>query len=104
MRLATTQQNFEQSMTGALSRVLRPGVGFSHPRDVLRDPFLDTDEKRAVLASWASDASAVQDAPTLRWLFGTAEPVALTEVLDALDRLDALERKRGPGSRDATWH
>ena len=90
MLLATTEQQI-QGLGGlgpALERWLRPAVGFSHPRDVLKDPHLDRDEKRAVLASWASDASAVQDQPTLRWLLGTPEPVPLAEVREALARLD----------------
>jgi hypothetical protein len=72
----------------ALQRVLRPAVGFSHPADVLKDPDLDTAEKRAILSSWASDASAVEGEPTLRWLFGTEAPVRLAEVTEALARLD----------------
>lgn len=89
MRLATSEQAIEtQGLAAALERWLRPGVGFGHPRDVLKDPFLDHAEKRAVLASWASDASAVQDQPTMRWLLGTPEPVPLREVREALDRLD----------------
>ena len=87
MLLATTEQQI-QRLGPALERWLRPAVGFSHPRDVLKDPDLDRDEKRAVLASWASDASAVQDQPTLRWLLGTPEPVPLAEVREALARLD----------------
>ena len=87
MLLATTEQQIRR-LGPALERCLRPAVGFSHPRDVLKDPDLDRHEKRAVLASWASDASAVQDQPTLRWLLGTPEPVPLAEVREALARLD----------------
>lgn len=78
----------ESGLAAALERWLRPGVGFAHPRDVLKDPFLDHSEKRAVLSSWASDASAVENEPTLRWLLGTPEPVALRDVQDALAKLD----------------
>ncbi len=89
MRLATSEQVIQQQGLGAaLERWLRPAVGFSHPRDVLKDPLLDDDEKRAVLSSWASDASAVQDQPTLRWLLGTPEPVPLADIREALLRLD----------------
>lgn len=89
MLLATTEQQIHQlGLAAALERLLRPGVGFIHPRDVLKDPDLDADEKRAVLASWASDASAVQDRPELRWLLGTPEPVPLADVREALARLD----------------
>jgi len=93
MLLATTRQQIhELGLAAALERWLRPGVGFHHPRDVLKDPDLSRDEKRAVLASWASDASAVQDRPELRWLLGTPEPVLLADVRDALARLDRWER------------
>ncbi len=76
-----------------LAQVLRPAVGFSHPFDVLKDPWLEPTEKRAILASWASDACAVEDAPTLRRLVGADEPVALGDVLEALRRLD----RQAPG-------
>jgi hypothetical protein len=100
VQLATTEQQLQtQGLGAALERCLRPGVGFSHPRDVLKDPVLEPDEKRAVLASWASDASAVQDAPSLRWLLGTVEPVPLDDVRDALWRLD---RQPAPGASGAS--
>lgn len=79
----------------AFECLLRPAVGFRHPCDVLKDPLLDNAEKRAILASWASDASAVEDQPHLRWLFGTEEPVLLDDVLECLARLDALDRSPG---------
>ena len=89
MRLATSEQLIEfQGLGAALERWLRPAVGFAHPRDVLKDPDLGSSEKRAILASWASDASAVQDEPGLRWLLGTPEPVRLQDVRDALACLD----------------
>ena len=92
MRMATSEQVIaEQGLGAALERWLRPAVGFGRPRDVLKDPMLDLAEKRAVLSSWASDASAVQDQPTMRWLLGTPEPVPRWEVREALDRLDRLE-------------
>ena len=89
MRLATSEQLIErQGLGAALERWLRPAVGFTHPREVLKDPLLDRSEKRAVLSSWASDASAVQDEPGLRWLLGTPEPVPLDDIREALLRLD----------------
>jgi hypothetical protein len=92
MRMATSEYQIEQyGLRAALERCLRPGVGFGHPRDVLKDPLLDLGEKRAVLSSWASDASSVQDEPSLRWLLGTPEPIPLDEVRDALRRLDRWE-------------
>jgi hypothetical protein len=80
-----------QGLGAALERLLRPAVGFSHPRDVLKDPDLSISEKRAVLASWASDASSVREEPSLRWLLGTPEPVPLAEVREALLKLDLWE-------------
>jgi hypothetical protein len=43
-----------------LERLLQPTRYFQHPRDVVRDAILTTAEKRAILSSWASDASAVE--------------------------------------------
>lgn len=62
---------------------------FAHPREVLADQELDPVEKRAILAAWASDASAVESRPEFRWLAGTPGPVALTQILAALRALDA---------------
>lgn len=67
----------------------RPAVGFLHPLEVVKDEDLDPRAKREILAAWASDASAVEDRPTHRWLLGTSAPVPVSEVLAALRRLDA---------------
>jgi hypothetical protein len=75
----------------ARERLLRPAVGFAHPLDVLKDPWLDAADKRAILSSWASDACAVEGRPGLRWLLGTEAPVPLDAVLEALARLDRVE-------------
>ena len=71
-------------------RLLRPVIGFNRPCDVLKDPWLDRDDKRAILSSWASDACAVPDRPTLRLAPGAEAPVPLLEVLEALARLDGV--------------
>ena len=39
--------------------LLHPDTVFDHPRDVVGDQNLSLGEKRAILASWASDAAAV---------------------------------------------
>ncbi len=97
MQLATSEQNLEwRGLAAARDRWLRPAVGFNHPRDVLKDPFLDDGEKRAVLSSWASDASSVREQPWLRWLLGTPEPVPLVEVREALDKLDRRSNDSAP--------
>jgi hypothetical protein len=41
---------------------------YTDPSDVTNDPNLTTAEKRAILASWLSDARAVENAPWLRQL------------------------------------
>ena len=93
MLLATTNDQFHDlGLKDALARSLRPAVGFDRPNDVLKDPDLDYEQKRAILASWASDASAVRDHPAMRWLLGAPGPVPLAEVIEALDR---LERQTG---------
>ena len=66
-----------------------PGDVFRHPHEVLSYPGLTTGEKRAILASWASDAHAVNSCPALRCLPGCrTEPVSLDTVLAALQALD----------------
>jgi hypothetical protein len=98
MRLATSEQVFglqgeptPYSLRTALERGVRLAVGFQNPDDVVKDPHLTVSEKREILSSWASDASAVRDEPRLRWLLGTVEPVPLDDVRAALNRLDAME-------------
>ncbi len=98
MRLATSEQIFDPrgapySLRTALERGVRPAIGFENPADVVKDPHLTPRDKREILSSWASDASAVQDQPCLRWLLGTAEPVPLDDVRAALARLDAIEAR-----------
>lgn len=65
-----------------------PGVG--HPDEVLEDPRLSTKAKRALLASWASDANAVPHVPTLRQL-PDGSIVNFDDILRALKSLDELE-------------
>ena len=61
---------------------------FTFPHEVVDDPALSIDEKRAILSEWASDASAVESFPTLRLLPGTSFPVTFSAVMDARDQLD----------------
>ena len=70
--------------------LLSPGRVFSHPAAVVRHPGLTREEKRAILASWASDACAVEAAPALRRLPGASEPVRVDDVLAALRALDPV--------------
>ena len=39
-----------------LDDLLHPAQAYSHPSEVVDDPDLTTNEKQAILASWASDA------------------------------------------------
>ncbi|HVI27292.1 hypothetical protein [Hansschlegelia sp.] len=64
------------------------GALFSHPDEVLADNSLDPTLKRELLASWASDAHAVEHEPALRQLDSGAI-VRLAEILAALRRLDS---------------
>lgn len=71
-----------------LNAVLHPGTVFEHPRDVVSHAALSLSEKRAILASWASDASAIASCPSLRAPQGLKAPVTIDEILEALRALD----------------
>ena len=81
-----------------LNALLHPGTVFSHPRDVVADPKLSLAEKRAILASWASDASAIASCPALRAPDGLEAPVHIDEILEALQALDGGPRNP-PGGK-----
>jgi hypothetical protein len=78
-----------------INALLHPGTLFDHPRDVLSHPSLTTSEKRAILASWASDASAIASCPALRAPAGLKAPVTIDEILEALCELDGGPRPPG---------
>jgi hypothetical protein len=59
----------------------------THPDEVISDSELSKFEKRAILADWASDARAVEDAPAMRQLDNGAF-VHIGDVLKALRLLD----------------
>ena len=82
-------------------------AGLRFPHEVVDHPDLTQEEQRAVLAAWASDASAVPDLPALRRLPGTPFPVTFSSIMEARERLDAQappapflggRRDRGSGS------
>jgi hypothetical protein len=68
--------------------LIHPGTVYAHPRDVVSDPALTLAEKRAILASWASDASAIASCPALRAPEGLRGTVTIDEILEALCALD----------------
>jgi hypothetical protein len=80
-----------------LDRILNPSAIFDHPRDVLNDPDLTRQEKRAILSSWASDACAVESMPGLRQPPGFKAPVSFDEIVDALRSLDDDPTPPRPG-------
>jgi hypothetical protein len=67
--------------------LVHPSQVFDHPRDVLSDPDLSLNEKRAILASWASDACAIEASPALR-RNSKGGVVSFDEIMDALRTLD----------------
>jgi hypothetical protein len=68
--------------------VLMRGIPLQRPSDVVKAPSLSIDDKRTILAAWASDFYAVDSKPALRQLPGTPEPVSIDEVQSALIELD----------------
>jgi len=86
-----TDDRFDADNVYDLNALLHPGSVFDHPRDVLADTSLSRAEKRAILASWASDAAAVASCPALRAAPGASTVVSIDDILEALSSLD-----RGP--------
>jgi hypothetical protein len=85
---AATARAFDLQSDAAcdLDDLLHPAQAFSHPSEVVNDPDLSLNEKRAILASWASDACAI--APALRRGRNGGRPVSFDDVVDALRILD----------------
>jgi hypothetical protein len=77
-----------------ISPALNHGAAiYTHPCDVTNDAKLSTEEKRAILASWISDARAVENAPSLR-LIDTGALIEVEAILQALVLLDELAPDR----------
>jgi len=70
-----------------LEDLLHPAQAFDHPSEVVNDPDLTLNEKRAILASWASDACAVEAAPELRSA-PRGSIVRFDDIMEALRTLD----------------
>jgi hypothetical protein len=70
-----------------LGDLLHPAQAFESPAAVVNDPDLTINEKRAILASWASDACAIESAPDLR-AQPQSSPVRFDEIMAALRTLD----------------
>jgi hypothetical protein len=80
-----------------LDELLHPSRAFAHPSEVVRDPDLTLNEKRAILASWASDACALEAAPELRETPGGSR-VRFDAIMDALRDLDRQASDAMPGA------
>src|SRR4030081_990812 len=83
-----------------LNAILHPGSVFDHPRDVLADTTLSRAEKRAILASWASDAAAVPSCPSLRAIPRPKRGVSNEDTREALAAPD-YPPKNPPGGKPA---
>jgi hypothetical protein len=70
-----------------LDELLHPADAFGHPSEVVKDPDLTINEKRAILSAWASDVCATKLAPQLRGRPQRA-PVRFDDIIDALRTLD----------------
>ena len=95
-----TEQRTPSRIPFDLDSLLHPARAFAHPRDVVTDKDLTVNEKRAILASWASDACAVEAAPALRLPPGSSRVVSVDEILEALRELDRQANALGP---QAAW-
>ena len=71
-----------------LDDLLHPAQAFDHPSEVVDDQDLTLNEKRAILASWASDACAVETTSALQRSPGAARSVGFDDVMDALRSFD----------------
>jgi hypothetical protein len=78
---------FDHGDTCDLDTLLHPSQAFDRPADVVNDPNLSLNEKRAILASWASDACAIESAPALR-NNPSGRVVSFDDIMDALRALD----------------
>lgn len=77
---------------GGFDDLLHPARAFAQPSDVVEDPDLTLNEKRAILASWASDACAAEANPLLRQT-GDGRTASWDDVMDALKELDLQAAK-----------
>ncbi|WP_174021967.1 hypothetical protein G6L89_023760 (plasmid) [Agrobacterium fabrum] len=68
--------------------ILLQGMQIERPLDVVKATALSADDKRTILAAWASDFYAVDSKPAFRHMPGTPEPISIDEVQAALKELD----------------
>jgi len=96
-----SQSFFQPSQPGSPTPAHSRAVAiYTHPDDVANDPTLTAAEKRALLATWISDARAVENAPALRRLDSGAV-VDVDAILRVLVSLDDLAPGRGDDGKQA---
>ncbi len=61
-------------------------IGYSHPREIVRDPALAPSRKKKMLAFWGSDIHAVAGAPPLRCVRGVT--VTVDDIGEAMAAVD----------------
>lgn len=76
-----------------LDSLRHPAKAFAHPMDVVHDVDLTFNEKRAILASWASDICAMEASSELR----STESINLGRWNDIMDAMSALNQEFGQG-------
>jgi hypothetical protein len=85
---ATTVQLLADKAVSIGPVVLMQGLQLQRPSDVVETSALSVDDKRTILAAWASDLYSLDSRPALRQLPGTPEAVSIDDVRDALIELD----------------
>lgn len=65
-----------------------PFSRYLHPFDIVHHPSLEPEVKRAILASWASDRSAMADHPALRKPPGAKRAAPVDDLFAAMRALD----------------
>ncbi len=88
LRTSASTPRHEANPASGTAGVPDPASAFSDPREVLGASGLSGSDKRALLASWASDACAVEGMPAWRRLPGSSALVPVDEILEALRALD----------------
>jgi len=106
MRKGNDSNSAPAQATAAISaaHLLHPAQHFDHPLDVLAADHLDKDEKRAILASWASDIFAIESIPALRLYPGTDKAVSYDEIIEALKTLDKDDEQSGKQGSSALFN
>lgn len=87
----------------SVSHILHPYRHFRSPSEVLIS-LISTSQKRAILASWASDLYAVESSPLLRQPPGLPKVIKYSDVINALKELDDREHSKGMLKRPIAPH